>query len=251
MEEEIGRLMEERLLVERPRQDGMVRVGGFWCPDFKPEQFWILINAVYRTDEYQIVRLPAKKGEEYVVDLGAAVGCFSRLWHERNPDATIVCVEPHPRMVDALNLNVGRYATILQGACHYSDEPLHLLDAFTFTGDSTGASQVIPASQTDFDKKLLLHDTPLTRYTLEEIIEKCKLPRVDILKVDIEGSEFSVLEHADLSRVRIILLESHDHQKWLKLSAKRFPPREWETRHIHTDEGNQNYSIWQLINRRV
>ena len=45
--------------------------------------------------------------------------------------------------------------------------------------------------------------------TLDEVL--ADLPSVDILKMDAEGAEFVALPKTDLSRVKFLCLEIHDH----------------------------------------
>ncbi len=54
--------------------------------------------------------------------------------------------------------------------------------------------------------------------------------RVRRLRQHCEGSEFSILEHADLSRVRLIVGEWHDRDRFWELVGRKFA--DWKLRII-------------------
>ena len=49
--------------------------------------------------------------------------------------------------------------------------------------------------------------------TIEEICSKYHFPRIDVLKLDCEGSEFSILENCDLSLLRMVVGEYHHEEQ--------------------------------------
>jgi FkbM family methyltransferase len=230
------------------REQDLVRVAGFWVPAFRPEQSWVIVQDVYLDDAYQTYLRPRKQGREYVVDLGANVGCFARLWHERNPEARIVCVEVCPELVPALTANVGEYAAVEQAACHCGREDLFLLSTFTEGGLSTGGSRVVGRAEweAEQDPQYRKVPTPLRKVTLEEIMAAHALPRIDVLKLDVEGSEYSILEHAPLDRVGTIFLESHGAERFRDLLRRKF--QGWEVGHLSQGGEGGNFENWHLVN---
>ncbi len=232
---------------ERRTMGNLVEVQGFWAPQHRPEQSAVIIQDVYYSDAYKTHLRPKKEGVEYVVDLGANIGCFSRLWHERNPQARIVAVDPCPDVIEALRANVGSFAEVVHAACCYSTD-VWLLNSFTEDGLSTGGSRVVDQSTYNAEKdRQYSHGGPvLDVITLEQIMKIYEFPRIDVLKLDVEGSEFDILEHCDLSRVGTIFIESHGHDRWLELMARKFPEEKYDIGHMSR---NGEFSTWHIVNR--
>jgi hypothetical protein len=90
----------------------------------------------------------------------------------------------------------------------------------------------------------------LAKITLEEIMARYQWPRIDVLKLDCEGSEFSILEHCDLSRIGTIFLESHGAARFRELLARKFPAELWDIGHMSQGGEGGNFENWHLVNRR-
>ena len=95
---------------------------------------------------------------------------------------------------------MGEFATMIQAACTYEPGELALLNAVRPHCESTGGSTVVPADKLD-DQSLhqpgyeYWHDRrPLPKLTLEELMDQLGVDHIDLLKLDCEGSEFSILE---------------------------------------------------------
>jgi hypothetical protein len=74
-----------------------------------------------------------------------------------------------------------------------------------------------------------LDGRPLPTITLEQIIAEHHLERIDVLKLDCEGSEFSILENTtSLDRIGAIVGEYHGRERFLELVSRRFA--DWEFR---------------------
>ncbi len=230
---------------------------GFWIPADRPSQSWTIIEDVYVRDAYKTRLRPRRTGVEYVVDVGANIGCFTRLWRERNPDAQIACVEVHPTLVPLLTANCPG-ATIVSSACAYSAEPLYLLDSLSdlAVSQSTGGSRVVSRAEWEAETaaEYIRRPDPLTTVTLEEVCAIAGFPRIDVLKLDCEGSEFDILEHCDLSNIHTIFVESHDPARWRDLLSRRFGvdcannyrSLSWDVGHM---SANGNCETWHLVRR--
>ena len=75
---------------------------------------------------------------------------------------------------------------------------------------------------------------PLTSITIEQIMERLEVDHIDVLKLDCEGSEFSILRNSPAvrdGRVRFILGEYHGRAKWDALLQERFTG--WDYGHMH------------------
>lgn len=184
-------------------------VDGFWVPNI--EHSWEIVTDIYTQDYYQTYQRPRLMEEEYVLDIGASFGPFTRLWHERNPAAKIAVVEVDPDMAAALRTNVGSYAEVFESACIYRDD-----------------NQCLAAQ----------------KLTVEEIMRRLGWPRIDFLKVSCEGSECDILEHCDLSKIFTIFCETYDPDRWRKLMQERFSC--WDIGHMRR---NSNREVWHLVNQ--
>ncbi|MBL9124457.1 MAG: FkbM family methyltransferase [Planctomycetaceae bacterium] len=169
-----------------------------------------IVRDVSVEDCYGVERLPWQP--RYVVDVGAQIGAFTRRLRRRLADnACVVCVEPDPANLPALERNVGEFARIEGAACSYAPDPLRLLSSLLPGSENSGASRLDPRGE------------PVRRVTLEALLEDYELPWIDLLKLDCEGCELSLLAHAGVwDRVRLIVGEWHDREAFLGIVAERF-----------------------------
>ena len=172
-----------------------------------------------------------------VVNVGAHIGCFARRFHDRNPLARIIAVECCPENIAALRKNVGAIATVVQAAVTYEPD-VALMNAVFPHCVTTGGSTIVPRNhlQEKFaagalpaaadgvaDAEYWADFRPIETVTLERLVEKYNLDRIDFLKLDCEGSEFSILQNTTmLDRIGVIVGEYHDKERFLKLVADRF-----------------------------
>jgi FkbM family methyltransferase len=221
---------------------------GFWFPPDKAEQAWTIIEDVFIRDSYRTCLRPRVCGEEFVVDIGANIGAFAKLWHGRNPKAKIACVEVHQSLLQPLRANVGEFAQVIPGACHYGFG-LGLLDACGPEGKSIGGSMVCSVDEIDRVTNPEYKKCPLTVpvLTMGKICDLAGFPRIDILKLDCEGSEFSILENCNLDRIGTIFVESHDKARWRNLLGRRF--QGWDIGHMYEHPHHQ-CEIWHLVNTK-
>jgi FkbM family methyltransferase len=144
-----------------------------------------------------------------ILDCGANVGIFS-VWAARHrPDARIVALEPFPETFASLEANIRANGLERRVSC----VPLALADA-------SGERRLQTAGESP-DRKLLPDDlddrcdeTVAVRcVTFAECLDLAKFDTVDLVKMDIEGSEWGVLlstPASALARVRNLQLEYHE-----------------------------------------
>lgn len=223
-----------------PQPDnGLLSWGGWWLHPDNVYQDLIVVQDVFDRDAYQLRHLPSDVGPgEVVVDIGAHIGAFARKWHGKNPEAKIYCVEVCPENLPALRANVGDFAVIQQAACTYDTGPLALLNACYSNCESTGGSTVVSDTGGTLlapqDVGRYLEDRrPIQRVTLEQIMSALAVDHIDVLKLDCEGSEYSILEHSPAvhdGRVRFVLGEYHGVARWNEFRARVFPG--WDYGHM-------------------
>lgn len=159
--------------------------------------FWqVFLRRVYRVDAADCT----------ILDLGANVGMFTLYAARCAPQARIFAVEPFPSTFDRLastvrDHNLGDRVTCLNYAVAASAGTLAMLDA----GVPSQRRALIAKSSTRTG-------TPVAGKTLEALLDESNLHRVDLMKMDVEGSEYEILlstSPKSLSRIRRIAMEYH------------------------------------------
>lgn len=150
---------------------------------------------------HQEYALPLRSSVETIVDLGAYIGLSALYFANRYPGARIICLEPSASNFQLLTLNtrcypqiVCRYAAIWSHACTVSlarqsggDWGNQFEEDAEGTVDACGFGDLVAA------------------YDLE---------RIDLLKVDIEGSEARLFDTSFeewIPRIQAVSCELHDH----------------------------------------
>ncbi len=143
-----------------------------------------------------------------IVDAGANVG-FASVWYaNRYPDATILAIEPSSNNFAALTRNVRPYPNVIpiQGALWGERTTLKLTDPndgeASYRVDSPEEFTPIATSEVD-------------AYDVPSLMESFDIDHIDILKVDIEGSEKEVFQTSApwIDKVGLIAIELHDRFK--------------------------------------
>jgi FkbM family methyltransferase len=133
-----------------------------------------------------------------IVDLGAHIGLSSLFFRASYPEARIYALEANPLTFEQLRANVADAGVeTLRGAVAGEAGELEF-----FLGDASWESSLnasVGGSQ-----------VRVKAWTLNGLLDHWQIDHVDILKLDIEGTEFEVLRSADaLSRVSAIVAELH------------------------------------------
>ncbi|MCH2172047.1 FkbM family methyltransferase [Myxococcota bacterium] len=131
--------------------------------------------------------------DDVVVDLGANCGVFTVLAAKRC--ARVVAVEAQSGFVDVLQGHLRRNECDAKVSTHHA---------------LIGAEEGLLAQESERDRATHYHDEPAS-IEMEELLRVEGIDTIDFLKMDIEGSEFSVLGEGCswLSRVRRIAMEVH------------------------------------------
>jgi len=144
------------------------------------------------------------KNAETVVDLGAHIGLFSLWTASRSKKAAIFSFEPEPSNYNLLEYNIETnklqlrikpYRLALSG----KNGELELFKSSESVGHSLNFKRG--------------DSIKIQSITLEDIFHDYNISKIDILKVDIEGAEYSLLKCLDeslFSRIGIICMECHD-----------------------------------------
>jgi FkbM family methyltransferase len=133
-----------------------------------------------------------------IVDCGANIGITSLFLASRYPNATIFSIEPHPENFSILKRNT-------------QAEPRIISVQAAVVGQSASSVR-LTSSEPSWGYKMTNHGTGIEvpGITIEELCERYRLSRIDLLKIDIEGAEEMVFAHGEfLPAVRLGIIELH------------------------------------------
>ena len=214
---------------------GLIFTRDFWIRDDNGEQDLVVVQDVAEEDSYRIDEIP--QPGPVVVDVGGHIGCFSKRLHRRNPQARIFAVECCPENLAAIQKNIGDFATVIPAAMTYEPD-VALLNAVYSNCRSTGGSALIDRHelqqrvatreftehpQREMPTEYWADFRPIRTVTLEDLMQEHGFDRIDVLKLDCEGSEFSILgKTPSLDRIGLIVGEYHGKEQFEQLVADRF-----------------------------
>jgi FkbM family methyltransferase len=154
-----------------------------------------------------------------ILDLGANVGAFALWANARWPGSTIHSYEPHPGTFELLRRNTSDHGNVfLYNAAVYPTESRQLSFVGRFSGDGeAGLQEVITRTFTHSDRE---HTVTV------DAVHPSSLPLADIVKIDVEGAEAAIIQHLDLSRTSLLMVEyQNDENRDLikrKLASEQF-----------------------------
>jgi FkbM family methyltransferase len=141
-----------------------------------------------------------------IIDAGANIGVSSVFFAKTFPDARIIAIEPEAANFMLLQRNVARYphVTPVHAALWNTSGHLRLVDpgrgehGFTTQEDAGAQAEAMVAC-----------------ISIPDLLNAYGLDHVDILKMDIEGSEKEVFESASpwIDRVSVVIVELHERFK--------------------------------------
>jgi len=140
---------------------------------------------------------------ETIIDLGANVGLSAMYFKTKYPNAQVIAVEPEKHNYEQLVKNVSGFSNVypLNNAIWYENKEQEIYDG----GRGEYAFRIVEANGEKVGTT--------TCITINDIVKKYNLKKIDILKVDIEGAEKELFmyNYQDwLPMVRCIMVELHD-----------------------------------------
>jgi FkbM family methyltransferase len=160
--------------------------------DFRDQiQREILLRDVWDRPITEFVLANLSPGMVFI-DVGANIGYFTLLAGQHLVHSgRVFAVEPNPSVAEQLRQNVARSGlsnvTVVEAACSDSDErrPFYLAD-ISHTGNTGQSSLSRENAQTETWVQV-------NCLTMDQLVESTKATRVDLVKIDVEGAEMSVL----------------------------------------------------------
>ncbi len=202
-----------------------IRPAGFRCPlYFRPGgSDPAVIDQVFVKQEYSAVaNLP---DVSFIVDCGANIGCTTFYLLHKYPRARAVVVEPDPGNMAVCRRNLAPFrhrVAFIQAGVWSAPGPL-VIERGAFRDGAEWSFQVRPAPPGE--------RADITAVTVADVMATAGFPRIDLLKVDIEGAEVEVFDRNSdrwLRATRNIAIETHgpecERAVNTALSAYRFDP---------------------------
>jgi FkbM family methyltransferase len=178
-----------------------------------------VVRQIFMKEEYACVSREADV--RFIVDCGANIGLSAFYLLSRYPRATLVAIEPDPGNVAMVRRNLaafGSRAHVLQAGV-WSRECGLKIERGLFGDGAEWSFQVRPCRG---------GETPdVEAVGIAGVMERHRLDRIDLLKIDIERSEIEVFGHGCddwLSRTRNLAIELHgeDCDKALSQALSRY-----------------------------
>ena len=146
---------------------------------------------------------------QIIFDIGANIGAASFYFAENYPKATIFAFEPCKTINDILKKNLEYFQNMFIIQKALSNKNIEKTKFYIDTNNFDGSSL--------FDEFFLTNDLNKDNYEIVETIscdcfcKKNKIEKIDILKIDAEGSEINIIESLSsyLKNISIIYIECH------------------------------------------
>ena len=143
----------------------------------------LVLEQVFLDGEYHVEPIEPES-IRYIVDLGSNIGVTAMFWAQRYPDARMVLVEPDPDNFKLLKRNTAAF----------QDRCLLLKAAVS---DKCGETSFFKSDR-EYGHSILKGDDSVSEIqvrtlTVSEVLSEADFPRVDLLKMDIEGGEQIVM----------------------------------------------------------
>ena len=128
---------------------------------------------------------------EYILDLGANTGIFSLIAKATNPNSKVYAFEPVQRVFDKLkqNVSINSYDVIcIDKAVSNFDGKAKIYD--------TNAEHIlsVTVNYNYLDPSVKVEEVEIETITLNKFIKDNNIPRIDLMKIDVETHEPETLE---------------------------------------------------------
>lgn len=171
-----------------------VELSGAYCGAFK---------GIFLDQEYncaKLLQVPVQR----ILDLGANIGMGAVHLACQFPEAEIACVEPDPRNLPLLDRNLNANAVRAQIISAAAGAEMGKLNLRFGDNPTCSALETSPMHELD-------ETTSVDVVTVPAILEQLDWDYIDLLKIDVEGSEDELLSINNnwLSKVGALILEIH------------------------------------------
>jgi FkbM family methyltransferase len=139
-----------------------------------------------------------------IIDCGANIGLASLYFLSKFPDARIIAVEPEENNFKMLQDNLSNYKNVICIKKGIWGKVANL-EISNYNGGNAGF----------ITKESITSERAISSISIDQIIQEYQLTEIDILKIDIEGSEEQIFltEPKWIKIVRMIFCEIHENMK--------------------------------------
>lgn len=186
---------------------------GYMCITLRKSSRTLILRR--RSSDFNVFRelilnnqylMPVPEPVEFVIDAGANIGLASVWFLEHYPKARLLSIEPDPENFAIASKNLSSYGsrcTLINAALWHQNESVSISRG-TFRDGREWATQTIPVTESS--------EFVVEAKTLASLLEEYQYPRIDLLKIDIEGAELNVFRDGDtefLNRTKCCAVECH------------------------------------------
>lgn len=194
---------------------------------------------IFVKEEYQQAKEIIKHAN-LIFDLGSHIGFFSEWCLSLNPQVEIFSFEPMPLLFETMEERLSSY----QNQIHFFNYGISSKTEkipFSFNSQKTMQSSKFSSFLNPQGEKI-----EVNMISLSQILEEYQISQIDLIKMDIEGMEFEVLEsrwkeifekiHAMIIEVHCFDQEKEKKSEWLQqwlphfFSKVLFTPNEYDKR---------------------
>jgi FkbM family methyltransferase len=170
---------------QQGRERWITPAGAFWIPSGSDRYFVGMLTAEILSCVYHTAARPLDS-DSVVMDCGANVGFFSRFALDRGA-RLVVAFEPSTQNVECLRRNLAQ--EIAEGRALVIQKGLWDRDAILsfFTGNkrNPGSHHIVDGA---------MGDSNIEVTTIDNVVQQHRLPSVNFIKMDIEGSELRAIQ---------------------------------------------------------
>ncbi len=183
------------------------------------------VDKMYRSTDQLITDC-----REPILDIGAHIGVFSLYASILNSNIKIIALEPEPENYELLKHNLKQnhcknvitkqVALVASPQCHPDCSPDEVQDEMEGSLSSNNTNVVklylSPDTHTHSITSKTNDSIEVPATTLEKLIKQNKLDKIGLLKMDIEGAEFPILqnmEHETWNKIQNMVIEYHESEK--------------------------------------
>jgi len=158
---------------------------------------------IFQHAELEMDLLPQRA--QYIIDAGANIGLASVFFSQRFPEARIDAVEVSGDNLELLRKNTAPYPNV-----HVVPKGLWWRTASLRISNPSAEPWAFQVEETRSDESDAIQATGVS-----DLLKSSKAELLDIIKIDIEGSEKDLFEHPAewLAKTKLLMIELHEHLK--------------------------------------
>jgi FkbM family methyltransferase len=176
---------------------------------FNKIEFRNLKNEIFKEEIYNLDVNEDQSGSLNIIDVGAYIGLSILYFNSRYPNAHITAFEPNPNVFPLLEENI-EYNKIKNVQLHNiaigkdAEERELYIESSGFAAFSTASFRKDAWNGKQKSRPIIVKTEPLSKYITK---------KVDLLKIDTEGTEYEILKELDesgsFSKIENLLVEYH------------------------------------------